>query len=86
MSLPEEYLIMITSIGGLFGSIVGTYALAKFVDRYCSTDVDAAIIRMIEELNQARPKKIPVILGSMEMKERLRVLERVLDSRVSMNL
>jgi hypothetical protein len=54
------------------------------VDKYCSADVDEAIIRRIEELNQDRPKKIPAILAGMEIEERLRVLDRVLDFRVRM--
>jgi len=63
--------------------LTGAYALSLFVDRFFSTDVDVAIIRMIEGINQGRPKQIPTILNGLEEEERLRVLERVLDSRVS---
>jgi len=37
--------------------VAGTYLISKFVDKYLSVDVDEAIIRRIEELNQARPKR-----------------------------
>lgn len=65
----------------IVGSVCVTYALSVCVDKYCSADVDEAIIRRIEELNQDRPKKIPAILAGMEIEERLRVLDRVLDFR-----
>jgi len=83
MSVSDASQILIVIVGGVIGSIIGTYALSKFVDIFCSTNVDAAIIRRIEELNQGRPDKNPAILKGMEMEERFKVLEKVLDSRVS---
>lgn len=65
-------------------TVTGAYAVSLFVDKFLSTDVDVAIIRMIEGLNQGgRPKQTPTILKGLQEDERLRVLERVLDSRVS---
>ena len=79
--IGEGTLIAIFSTAGIFLTVVGTYVWSKFIDKFCSTDIDAAVIRMIEELNQGRPEQIPVILKGLTEDERLRVLERVLDCR-----
>ena len=79
--IDEGTLIAILGTAGVFLSVVGTYFFSLFVDKFCSTDIDAAVIRMIEELNQGRPEQIPVILKGLTEEERLRVLERVLDCR-----
>jgi hypothetical protein len=64
--------------------LTGAYAVSLFADKFLSTNVDVAIIRMVEGLHQGgRPKQIPTILKGLQEDERLRVLERVLDSRVS---
>lgn len=75
-------MILIVLIGSIIGSFFGAYAVSLFADKFLSTDVDVAIIRMIEGLNQGgRPKQTPTILKGLQEDERLRVLERVLDSR-----
>lgn len=79
--IGEGTLIAIFATAGVFLSVVGTYVWSKFIDKFCSTDIDAAVIAMIEELNQGRPEQIPVILKGLTEDERLRVLERVLDCR-----
>lgn len=79
--IGEGTLIAIFATAGVFVSVVGTYVWSMFLDKFCSTDIDAAVIRMIEELNQGRPEQIPVILKGLTEEERLRVLERVLDCR-----
>ncbi|GFH45523.1 hypothetical protein CTEN210_01997 [Chaetoceros tenuissimus] len=79
--IGEGTLIVIFATAGVFLSVVGTYVWSMFLDKFCSTDIDAAVIRMIEELNQGRPEQIPVILKGLTEEERLRVLERVLDCR-----
>lgn len=65
-------------------SVLATYLISKYVDKFCSANIDAAIIRRIEEMrtdggnNDRRPK---VVLDGMEPEERIRVLERVLDCK-----
>ena len=66
------------------GAALGAYGISLFVDKFCSVKVDEAIIRRIEQLNQGTPNKIPTILSEMTVEERARVLERVLDFRVSL--
>ena len=80
--MNADILISSATIGSVVISLLGAYGLSKFSDKFCSVNVDAAIIRRIEEMNQGRPKKIPTILSGMEIEDRLRVLEKVLDFRV----
>ena len=74
----------ILSLAGVGFSALGAYGISLFVDKFCSVKVDEAIIRRIEQLNQGTPNKIPTILSEMTVEERARVLERVLDFRVSL--
>jgi hypothetical protein len=63
-------------------SIFTTYYLSRYVDRFCSTDIDATIIRRIEAMRMnGRSGRVKVVLDGMEPEERLRVLERVLDCK-----
>ncbi len=78
----DGLIIGIVSSVGFVVALVGSYAASLFVDKFCSTNVDAAIIRRIEELNQGRPKQVPAILAAMETDERLKILNKVLDFRV----
>ena len=82
-SLQSGLSIAAVIIGVPLGSAIGTWLLSLFVDKFCSTKMDTAIIRMIEEMNQGRPRQIPTILKGLDEEERLRVLERVLNSKVS---
>jgi hypothetical protein len=47
--------------------------------------MDIAVIRMIEEMNQGRPRQIPTILNGLDKEKLLRVLERVLNSKVTVD-
>jgi hypothetical protein len=61
-STQTDIIITSLTLGSVVFSVFGAYGLSKLFDKYFSIDVDAAIIRRIEEMNQARPIKIPTIL------------------------
>ncbi len=77
----EFFFILLICVAVLIGGIFGAWLLSKFVDRFLSTEIDAAILRRIEQMinerNQNHRKN--TILDGLTDEERLRILERVLD-------
>ena len=81
MAIPEAVLGILYFILGTFFTVMSTFWIAKIADKYFSLDINSeAIARRIQEY---RRRDRSVILQEMNTEERLHVLERALDIRVS---
>lgn len=69
-------------------SVIASCSIAGIIFSLClfkcffANDMAISFQQSIYEVNQAYPKKLPVILGEMEASERLRILETVLKIRL----